>query len=254
VRRLNPVSWCSTSQDSCDAQMGRGWGKISSRLRGLPDKIARYWRLEVLRRLGMIAFDRHTGNVSSVLWLGQPIRQNPFDIWTIQEIIVERGVDFVVETGTLQGGSAYFMATLFDSLGRGHVATIDVTSSSERPAHPRITYVHGSSTSPVVRERVDALIRDHVAQEILVILDSDHHASHVLAELQTYSDLISVGGYLVVQDGIVDEIPLFKDHRPGPLHAIAQFLQEDSRFEVDQVRSLKFLFHYSPRGCLRRIR
>jgi cephalosporin hydroxylase len=87
-----------------------------------------------------------------------------------------------------------------------------------------------------------------------VILDGDHSATHVLAELEAYSDLVPIGGYLIVKDGVVDELPRFREHRPGPLVAIRQFVARDHRFVIDKERSGKFLFHYSPDGCLRRIR
>jgi len=185
--------------------------------------------------------------------MGKPIRQNPLDIWTIQELIVEQDIDVVLECGTLDGGSAYFMATLFDLLGRGSVVTVD-TQARARPEHPRIQYLAGSSVDPsVVAEARDLALRRQSAR-ILVVLDSDHAADHVLQELRAYADLVPVGSYLVVQDGVVDELRVFKRWRPGPLVAIAQFVAENPDFEVDERRSSKFLFHYSPRGCLRRIR
>lgn len=45
-------------------------------------------------------------------WLGVLTRQNPMDIWITQEIIVETKPDFIVETGTLYGGSALVWATI----------------------------------------------------------------------------------------------------------------------------------------------
>jgi cephalosporin hydroxylase len=53
---------------------------------------------------------------------------------------------------------------------------------------------------------------------------------------------------------VVDELPRFREHRPGPLVALQQFVARDGRFVIDKTRSAKFLFPYSPNGCLRRIR
>ena len=215
--------------------------------------VRRWWRLEVVRRIGISAFDTHTGNVSSVRWLGHQIKQNPYDIWTAQEILVECDVDFVIETGTYFGGSALFLASLFDLLGRGHVVTIDTETCPERPLHPRITYLHGSSTDPRTVLQVRDLVKLHEAKKPLVLLDSDHRARHVLPELRSYADLVPIGGYIIVQDGVVDELSRFAALRPGPLDAIKKFVCEDNRFEIDEERSAKFLFHYSPHGCLRRV-
>ena len=39
-------------------------------------------------------------------WLGVPTIQNPLDVWITQEILFQVKPDFLVETGSLQGGSA----------------------------------------------------------------------------------------------------------------------------------------------------
>jgi cephalosporin hydroxylase len=207
----------------------------------------------LLRRLALAAFDRHTQNVSTVTWLGRPILQNPYDAWTIQEIMVDRGVDLVVECGTNRGGSALFMASILDLLGEGRVLTID-TKSAASLTHPRVEFLRGSSTDPTVVDRVHGIVRSLAPREVLVVLDSDHSASHVLEELHAYAHLVRPDGYLIVQDGVIDELPRFRRLRPGPLRAIEAFVREDDRFKIDEARSSKFLYHYSPRGCLRRVR
>lgn len=207
----------------------------------------------VVRILGLSAFDRRTENATNVQWLGHDIRQNPYDIWSTQELLVERDVQIVVECGTLHGGSAFFLGTLFDLLGRGEVITIDIDPRVE-VRHPRVTYLTGSSVAPDIVREVRARLDAAAPAEPLVILDSDHAEHHVLKELRTYADMVPVGGYIVVQDGAVDELPRMRSQRPGPLPAISRFLSENSDFEVDDRRSSKYLFHYSPRGFLRRIR
>lgn len=207
----------------------------------------------IVRLVGLSSLLRHTENFRETTWLGRPVWQNLADLWTVQEIIVERGVDFVVECGTNRGGSAYFMATVFDLLGRGQVLTIDVEALVGFE-HPRIEFVHGSSTDEAVVDLVRQRVASAGAREVLVLLDSDHSASHVLGELRSYASLVSVGGYVVVQDGVLDELPGYQALRPGPLVAIRQFLEEEDRFSVDRARSGKYLFHSSPDGCLRRVR
>ncbi|HXA41977.1 MAG TPA: CmcI family methyltransferase [Candidatus Solibacter sp.] len=195
----------------------------------------------------------HTDNFGRVTWLGRPVWQNLTDIWTLQEAICADGVDFVIECGTNMGGSAFFFASIFDLLQRGHVVTIDVEQLATF-THPRITFLHGSSTDPKILTQIPDLIAEHGAKKPMVFLDSDHSAGHVLAELRAYSQFVPVGCYMMVQDGVIDELELFADSRPGPLVAIRDFLATDDRFEIDEERSSRYLLTHSPDGWLRRRR
>src|SRR5439155_7626179 len=76
----------------------------------------------------------------------------PLDLWVYHDILAEVRPDIVIETGTFLGGSALFMASCMDTLGHGRVITIDIEDHPERPSHPRITYLVGSSTDSAVTE------------------------------------------------------------------------------------------------------
>jgi cephalosporin hydroxylase len=206
-----------------------------------------------IRRAALAAMIRRTDNFYNVPWLGVPLWQNVTDAWLLQEAIVEDSVDLVIECGTNRGGSAYFIGTIFDLLGRGSIVTIDVEKQREVD-HPRVEYLIGSSTDPgvvaTVRQRVSELNPEH----ILVFLDSDHSQAHVERELAIYSELVGIGDYVCVQDGCIDELRMLRTDRPGPLRAIETFIRSDDRFEVDEERSGRYLVSHSPKGWLRRVR
>jgi cephalosporin hydroxylase len=82
------------------------------------------------------------------------------------------------EAGTFRGGSALFMANMLDLLGQGQVVTIDIEELKNRPQHPRIHYLLGSSTAPETIEKVRGFITPR--ERVMVVLDSDHHMRHVL--------------------------------------------------------------------------
>lgn len=192
----------------------------------------------------------HTENFSHVTWLGRPIWQNVFDLWVMQETIAEIKPALFIETGTNRGGSALFVAHLFDLMNHGEVVTVDVEKLHDIN-HPRISFVLGSSVSSQI---VDA-IRTRAASAtgpVMVTLDSDHTESHVSAELAAYAPLVTPGSYCLVQDGVIDTLPRFAGGRPGPLEAINTFLRSHPEFEVDEARSRKFLISHHPRGWLRR--
>jgi cephalosporin hydroxylase len=191
-----------------------------------------------------------TNNFADTSWLGQPIWQNVLDLWTIQEAISEVRPALLVETGTNRGGSALFYAHLMDLLGHGRVLTIDVEKLHELD-HPRVEFVHGSSTDESVVERVRAAAAE-ADGPVMVILDADHARDHVARELELYAPLVTPGSYLLSQDGVIDRLSLFRDTRPGPLPANKAFLARHPEFEHDAARNERFLLTHHPVGWLRR--
>jgi cephalosporin hydroxylase len=182
-------------------------------------------------------------------WLGVRTQKCPLDLWVYQEILHETRPDLILETGTAHGGSALYLASVCDLLGRGEVVTVDISPVEGRPQHDRITYLTGSSTADEVVGEVERLATDH--ERVLVILDSDHSRDHVLDELRIYSRLVSPGSYLVVEDSNVNGHPVLAEHGPGPMEALEEFLAESDEFEVDAARE-KFFLTFNPRGYLRK--
>jgi cephalosporin hydroxylase len=183
-------------------------------------------------------------------WMGVRCQKCPLDLWMYQEILCKVRPATVIETGTLYGGSALFLAHVLDLLGAGHVLTIDVTPQPERPLHPRITYVAGSSTDPAVFE-TDIL--PTLCAPVLVVLDSDHARDHVRREIALYAPLVTVGSYLIVEDTNVHGHPVEPDHVPGPYEAVDEFLAREPAFERDYGRE-RFLMTFNPGGYLLRTR
>lgn len=219
---------------------------------GVRDQVRSYWHDRVLRRWALTALVWRTRNFSDVRWLGHPIWQNPLDAWSLQETIVSDQVDLVIECGTNHGGSALFMASIFDLLGRGHVITIDIEKMTT-VEHPRIEFVNGSSVADETVEHVSKRVAELRPSKIMVMLDSDHAGPHVLRELELYAPFLPVGGHLLVQDGCIDELRIMRQDRPGPLWAVRRFVEGDPRFRIDHARSSRFLLSHSPSGWLERV-
>jgi len=245
-----------TTRESATAR-SRLQNALRSRSGNIATKIRRRarakWEERVVRRLALRALVARTGNFGDVTWLGKPVWQNITDIWALQEVIVDRDVDVVLECGTNRGGLTYFFASLFDLRGKGTVVTVDIADLMEF-THPRIERFLGSSIDGDVVEKVRARITELAPKNLLILLDSDHAEDHVYGELRAYADLVGVGDFVVVQDGVIDELRIFRDSRPGPLGAIRRFLAKDDRFVIDKQRSTRFLFNHSPSGWLRRIK
>lgn len=183
----------------------------------------------------------------ATFWLGTHVYKAPTDLWVYQELLHLTRPGLILETGTHSGGSALYLASICDLLGKGRIVTIDIDPQDDLPVHPRIKYLTGSSVAPEVL----AEVRDEAAGEerVMVILDSDHTKDHVLAELKEYSPLVSEGCYLIVEDTKVGRI--LPDFGPGPDQAIDEFLKENDSFAVDPVCE-KFMLTFQPGGYLRR--
>jgi len=140
-------------------------------------------------------------------FLGVKALQHPLDVWVTLELIAEQRPDVIVDVGTHEGGSAALWATMLEQVNPdGRVISIDiedlVTSAAELPVvQERVEFLIGSSIDPAIVAEVKRRVGGAKA---LVILDSLHTREHVLAELEAYSELIAVGGYIVVQDTVPD--------------------------------------------------
>jgi cephalosporin hydroxylase len=191
-----------------------------------------------------------TGNFRSVTWLGKPVWQNVLDLWTIQEAIAEIRPALLIETGTDHGGSALFYASLMDLLGEGRVITVDIVKRHDLD-HPRIEFIQGSSTDDAVVDRLRGAV-EKAGGPVMVVLDSDHSQSHVAKELELYTPLVTPGSVLISQDGVIDQLRIFRSSRPGPLRANREFLDAHPEFEHDRERNERFRLTHHPLGWLRR--
>ncbi|HDR7518064.1 CmcI family methyltransferase [Bacillus mobilis] len=184
-------------------------------------------------------------------WLGVPIFKLPSDLFLYQEIIYELKPDLIIECGTCYGGSALYLASILDLIGKGHVVTIDIFPQPNRPSHDRITYVTASSVSvQAVQTILNMRKPDDV---ILVILDSDHSKEHVAKELLLYKSIVTTGSYIIVEDTSINGNPVSLDWGPGPMEAVEEFLAKNNNFIIDESKH-KFFISFNPKGYLKKIK
>jgi cephalosporin hydroxylase len=199
-------------------------------------------------------------------WLGRPVIQYPEDLMAMQELVWQVQPDLILETGIAHGGSLIFYASLLEMLGRnGHVLGIDVEIRPHNrvaiEAHPmvkRITVIEGSSVEDTIAAKAHELARGR--RRVVVVLDSSHTHQHVLRELELYSPLVKSGGYIVVFDTVIEDMPAgsFPD-RPwdkgnNPKTAVREFLRTTDRFEIDREIQNKLLLTVAPDGYLKCVR
>lgn len=213
-------------------------------------------------------------------WLGRPIIQYPQDICAMQELIWRIRPDVIIETGIAHGGSLILSASLLALLDlcdateagemldpnkpKRHVIGVDIDirphNRSAIEAHPmakRVTMIQGSSIDPEIVSKVKAAAAS--ARTVMVCLDSNHTHDHVLAELQLYAPLVSIGSYCVVFDTVIDNLPaeMYPDRPWGPgnnaMTAVDSYLGSTSAFRIDEAMDAKLQISVAPRGYLQRV-
>ena len=204
-------------------------------------------------------------------WMGRPIIQYPQDMIAMQELIWSIQPDLIIETGIAHGGSLIFSASMLelnaicggsqDSVVLG--LDVDIRSHNREAieSHPmfkRIVMIQGSSIAPEIIQQVKAKAAGK--QKILIFLDSNHTHDHVLAELEAYALLTSVGSYCVVFDTAIEDLPddMFNDRPWGvgdnPKTAVWEYLKTHPEFEIDKSIDHKLLITVAPDGYLKRVK
>ncbi len=214
-------------------------------------------------------------------WQGRPVIQYPQDLVAMQELIWSVRPDLVIETGIAHGGSLIFSASMLalldvcDAIGAGSsinparsgrkVLGIDIDIRAHNraaiEAHPmasRIQMLQGSSIASDIIDQVRTIASAY--SRVLVCLDSNHTHDHVLAELEAYAPLTSIGSYCVVFDTVVEDMPgeAFPDRPWGPgdnpKTAVWAYLKSHAEFAIDTSIADKLLITVAPDGYLKRVR
>jgi cephalosporin hydroxylase len=199
----------------------------------------------------------------------------------MQELIYSIRPDLIIETGIAHGGSLIFSASMLalldmqDSIENNEMLNpkvsqrkvlgidIDIREHNRQAIEnhvmsSRISMFEGSSIDPAMIKKVKAFSQNY--KTILVCLDSNHTHEHVLAELEAFAPLVSVGSYCVVFDTIVDDMPdnMYPDRPWGkgdnPKTAVKEYLKGNVAFEIDTTIPHKLLITVAPDGYLKRVK
>jgi cephalosporin hydroxylase len=185
-------------------------------------------------------------------WFGTSLRKAPTDLVVYQELVHRVRPDWIIETGTEQGGRALFFASLCELLGHGRVISIDVTLPAKRPEHPRITYIEARPQDDETAQRVREIVGAN--PNALVVLGSQPASNlRVEREFTRYRDFVPRGSYVVVENTMFNGHPVWPGHGPGPWEAVRRILATNTDFAIDPVAE-RYGLTFNPEGFLKRIR
>ncbi len=185
-------------------------------------------------------------------WLGRSTQTPPTDLMIYQELVERVRPDWIVETGTLNGGRALFLASVCELLGHGQVVSIDVKLNPKRPTHPRITYVEGRIQEEATVAQVNAIVGPS-PRGFLILGSRPGSNLRIEFEFWALKDLVAVGSYAVVENTIVNGHPVWPSFGPGPSEAAKRILAGHSEFAVDTLME-KYGLTFNAGGFLKRIR
>jgi hypothetical protein len=169
---------------------GRFSTRLASTVRGLLPRSGSYpgasefervrspEELELIDQMALLL--RAQGGVE---FLGVPMRQIPSDNWLMSDLIFSVKPDYIIETGTLYGGSALYYASLLELVNpNGNVITVDINEnaiSSAARDHDlfkrRVRFIRGGSTDAETIEQIRSEVG--TGMTVLVTLDTLHAPS-----------------------------------------------------------------------------
>jgi cephalosporin hydroxylase/GT2 family glycosyltransferase len=185
-------------------------------------------------------------------WLGHLVNRYPADLHVYQELLATLRPGLVVLAGGDRGlgGRALYAASICDQLGHGQIVAVGGSDPSQRPSHPRITHLAGAPEDPDVAGRVAALAPERA--DALVILGLGA-IERVVAAFDLYAPLVPVGGYVVVENTVVNGRPARAGFAPGPYEAVEAILGRSGDFVPDPAGE-RYTLTFNRNGYLRRVK
>jgi len=167
-------------------------------------------------------------------YAGVAMTKFPEDLRVYEHLLWLDGPDTIVEIGTQSGGSALWFRDRLETMrAYGRIArepvvvSVDIDQGAARAAlagcgNPAgIVLIEGDVADAAVADIVDGLI----GERCLVVEDSAHTYESTSAALSNYARFVPAGGFMVVEDGCVDDEQLRMEHWPrGVLPALGDWL------------------------------
>lgn len=199
----------------------------------------------------------HQNNVHfNQKYRGLNMIKNPFDLVIYEELFWETKPNVIIEIGNAYGGFTLWLLDRLRIIGINNpkVVTIDLEKIGDENIKEAekngIISIVGDCNSPDVLNKIKKSILPE--DKVLIIEDSAHTYENTIKVLENYKDIVSVGSYLIIEDGICDVIDLGVS--PGPMKAVEKWINKNNHeFEIDRSRE-RYIMTYNPKGYLKRVK
>ena len=210
--------------------------------------------------LGMSLLDYYRARILNQmhyvdLYKGVRILKFPEDLRTYERLIEDSKPEVIVELGVERAGSSLWFADRLDALcGGGEVIGVDIDLELARDnvSHDkRITLIEGDLADP---ETIKAVKNAVAGRKAMVIEDAAHTYECTVAAMENYWDLVPIGGWFIVEDGIVDIEPLrhYPETPRGVIQALDEFMETDQGKKFTRLRLAPYGITSNPGGWLQR--
>jgi tRNA (mo5U34)-methyltransferase len=176
--------------------------------------------------------DQIQSGTMSYTYKGIPCLKSPFDLALYQLLVGEAMPRTILEIGSHLGGSALWFADLMrtNSLPP-NVHSVDIKAVDA--VLDGVTFYLGDANR--LQDTLDPALLATLPHPWLVIEDAGHQAESTYAVLEFFSRWLQVGEYIVVEDGIVQQLGIAAEYNGGPVAGAANFLEaHPGQFEIDR--------------------
>jgi cephalosporin hydroxylase/glycosyltransferase involved in cell wall biosynthesis len=184
-------------------------------------------------------------------WLGHRVNRYPADLHSYQELLFRHRPEVVILTGEDDGleGRARFVAGVLEQIGHGRVVAVGPDALDAATEHERVTQIPGRPDDPEVAARVRNEVGAATSSMVFLALGEDRR---VMAAFEHYADLVPPGGYVVVENTVVNGRPAGAGFGAGPLEAVFQLIARHPEFVIDHTLE-QFTITFNRNGFLRRL-
>jgi cephalosporin hydroxylase len=191
-------------------------------------------RLALGSRLSRESLEAIQAGTMRYTYKGVPTHKDPFDLALYQLLLWELRPGTLIEIGSKFGGSALWFSDTLRTFGIDcPIHSIDINPPTATVSG--VTFHKGDGRA--LAATLSAETMSGLSRPLLVVEDADHSAETTLSVLQFFDPWMGVGDYIVVEDGIIDD--LFDADQAavfagGPRQAIRDFLhQRGNDYDID---------------------